>query len=562
MIKITTYFICILSVLCNIGCSVKGTPKELSDKELLISVSKDNLRTALKKIDSLIKFAEYSNHQRAVLFNKKGRLLASLDKDIEAIGSLKEALFLFKKEENTQLLAETQMLLGDSYALLYKQDTAFYYTNEALTLYTEIEDEKGEAKALNSLSHLSFLKGDFLTSAAIIKKAIALQEALNIKKPLSASYNNLGFILEQTENYEEAMLYYRKAIAINKEVDRQNTSALRNLGYVHLIRNELEDCKKLYLEALIIEEETEQYLLQKEIYDVLIEASLADKDFSSVPLFIRKKDSISQLLNSYEDKEKTKLINTKYEQFVTQENLKQELELNKKNKIILGSLLGLLLVFGLFIFQKNRNSSLKLAQQKLELEQKVLRIQMNPHFIFNTLTAIQKKVFDDEPLQLMTYISKFAKLIRQNFDFVNQKEITLAEDIDALTNYIETQQFRFNNKFKYTIDIDEHIDASVVKIPPMLLQIFVENAIEHGLKPKKELGQLTINISKEKQFIKFEIIDDGIGYKAKVREEEHAIDIFKKRLKLRNLQEEKLFLIQQVKPNLGTRVTFLLNLGA
>jgi len=538
----TRYFIIFLCAFLSLSCSDKNRSQQLSDEEFFASISNENFRESIQKINSLIELDEHSNYRRAILFHEKGRLLGQLNKDIEAIASLKEALRLFDKEADTKLIAKTNLLLGDSYATInYKQ---------------------GEAKALNSLGHLSFITGDFSTSADNVKKAIAIQEELNDKEMLSASYNNLGYILEQTEDYDQAIVYYKKAISLNKESNRQDSNALRNLGYVYLLKNDLKQCKLIYKEALAIEEKAEKYGIQKEIYDVLIETSLKDKDIASLSRYISKKDSVSQLLSSYEDAEKAKLINTKYKQFITQENLKQELALNKKNKFILGSVLGLLLALGLYIFQKNRNSRLQLKQQKLELEQKMLRLQMNPHFVFNTLTAIQNKVFDNEPLELMTYISKFAKLIRQNFDFVNKEEITLAEDLDALTNYIETQQFRFNNRFNYTINIDKDIDTSYIKIPPMLLQIFVENAIEHGLKPKENQGELTINIGTEKGFIKFEIIDDGIGYTKKELTEEHAIDIFKKRLTLRQLGEEKLFSIQSLGTNLGTKVAFSLNLAS
>ena len=121
---------------------------------------------------------------------------------------------------------------------------------------------------------------------------------------------------------------------------------------------------------------------------------------------------------------------------------------------------------------------------------------------------------------------------------------------------------RFEDKFNYQINVQKGLDISFIKIPPMLLQPFVENAIEHGLKSKKEKGNLTINVFEEKEFICFEIIDDGIGYNKtnKVIDREHALDIFLKRLKLRKLGEEKYFSIKNLKNEKGTKVVFLLKL--
>jgi len=560
--KQTKLFILLLIIVSFTCCKKSSQNNTLTDSEFLDFITNTNLRPSLQKIDSLIKYENLSDERRAILFHEKGRLLATLEKDVEAIGSLNEALYLFHKESNKEYLAKTNMLLGDSYAMLSKQDTAAIYTNTAYNFFREIGDRKGEAKTLNSLGHLSFLAGDYDSSIVHVKKAIDLQIALDEKKTLSASYNNLGFILEQTENFDEAIRYYKKAIALNKEVDRLNTNALRNLGYVHLIQNDPKKCISIYKEALGIEEQTEHYVIQQEIYEVLIEAAVKDEDFKSIPEFIRKKDSVTQLLNSYESDEKMKLINRKNEQFIEQENLKKELELNKKNKIILGAILSFLLAFGLYVFQKNRNSRLELKQQKLELEQKILRTQMNPHFVFNALTAIQKTFFDEDPIKSSTYLTRFAKLVRQNFDVVNKKQITLEEDLDILKNYIETQQLRFENKFNYEINLADDIEVSMIKLPPMLLQPFIENSIEHGLKPKNEKGLLQINITEQGKYIHIEIIDNGVGYnKEKVSDNrEHAIDIFIKRLRLRGLGEEKKFSIQALENNKGTKVSIFLNL--
>ena len=192
----------------------------------------------------------------------------------------------------------------------------------------------------------------------------------------------------------------------------------------------------------------------------------------------------------------------------------------------------------------------------------MLRTQMNPHFVFNALTAIQNTLLDDDPLKSSTYLSRFAKLVRQNFEFVNKKFISLEEDLDALKNYIETQQLRFENKFDYKITVQDTVDTSFIQITPMLLQPFIENAIEHGLKPKKAKGLLQIYISEKGEFTRFKILDDGVGYtkNTNFEDREHAIDVFIKRLKLRGFGEEKLFSIQPLENKLGTQVIILLKL--
>jgi LytS/YehU family sensor histidine kinase len=169
---------------------------------------------------------------------------------------------------------------------------------------------------------------------------------------------------------------------------------------------------------------------------------------------------------------------------------------------------------------------------------------MNPHFIFNTLSAIQNTLLDNEPIKLAIYISKFALLIRQNFDFVNKKTISLSDEIDALKNYMDMQNLRFNNRFDYEINISNAINISKTEIPPLLIQPFIENAIEHGFRNKTEKGIIIINISKKEKYICYEIIDNGKGYSiTKINSRTHAIDIFKKRLKLIDTKDKKTFSI-------------------
>ncbi|HHH49635.1 MAG TPA: sensor histidine kinase, partial [Saprospiraceae bacterium] len=164
-----------------------------------------------------------------------------------------------------------------------------------------------------------------------------------------------------------------------------------------------------------------------------------------------------------------------------------------------------------------------------------------------------------EPLKSASYLSRFAKLIRQNFDFIDKKRIVLSEEIDALENYLETQKMRYNDKFDYVINIFDNVDTHAIEIPPLLLQPFVENAIEHGFKRINETGKLAITIFKQQNSVCFEIKDNGIGFEnPKNDNKKHAIDIFLKRLKLRGLDEEKSFKISTTEQ--GTTVKFCLKL--
>jgi tetratricopeptide (TPR) repeat protein len=556
------YTLIIATFLLFINCEKKPSQSHKTDEAFVLFINADTYAKSVKRIDSIAKADILSTHQTGLLYYQKGAALGHLEKDIEAIASLKKALVSFIKEDNQIFIAKTNMLIGDSEAFLSRNDKALVHIEKALNIFRAISDKTGEAKALNSLGHIAFQNNNLEQSITYVKQAATIQLQTNEQEALSASYNNIGFILEQSDSLKTAKKYYQKAIDINKDANRLNSSPLRNLGYVFFMENQFKQCDSLYLKALKIEEEAGRLSLQKEIYGVLLESAIKNENFKNSTKYITKKDSVNDLLTKAENVEKIKLIKDQYNLINKEKELSQEKNSNTKNKVIFAVLLGLLLFLVLYIFQKNKNSKLKLKQEKLLLEQKVLQTQMNPHFIFNALTAIQKTIFDNDPIKSASYLSKFAKLIRQNFEFVSQKEIHLSEDLDALKNYIETQQLRFENKFGYNIIIDNNIDASYIKIPPMLLQPFVENAIEHGLKPKSEKGLLEIKITKENDLLCFKIIDNGVGLSKSIKapDREHAIDIFKKRLHLRKMDENKLFSIQSNKNSPGTTVMFYLNL--
>jgi len=176
-------------------------------------------------------------------------------------------------------------------------------------------------------------------------------------------------------------------------------------------------------------------------------------------------------------------------------------------------------IFFLFRYRvaliKNREQQ-KTAINKTvaELEMKTLRSRMNPHFIFNSLNSIQKFIWENKKDDASDYLSKFAKLIRLILDHSAQSYITLSEELDALKVYIELEHRRCNGKFEYAITVGENVDANHCKIPPLILQPFVENAIWHGLSPlQNKNGVLSVTIQNLNNGLVCSISDNGIGRK-------------------------------------------------
>lgn len=178
-----------------------------------------------------------------------------------------------------------------------------------------------------------------------------------------------------------------------------------------------------------------------------------------------------------------------------------------------------------------------LEKQMVELEQKALRMQMNPHFIFNALNTIKGYYTEGNYINASTYISKFSKLLRKLLE--SEEQITtLDNEIDMLKLYIELTQIRYEGKFDFSIVVSDDLTKEDILIPNLLLQPLVENAIIHGLGPKSEKGFLKIEFEQKDENLICCVDDNGIGRKAALKNQknkEHnskAMEITTERLQL------------------------------
>lgn len=205
----------------------------------------------------------------------------------------------------------------------------------------------------------------------------------------------------------------------------------------------------------------------------------------------------------------------------------QEIELLKKDNDIktlqlknsrqslyfyIAGLTGLLLLSGLLFYNRNRRNKIKTEKLKAELQTQVLRSQMNPHFIFNCLNSIENFIMTNDKRQASDYLNKFSLLIRNILDSSRNEVITLKKDMEALSLYVELEQLRFNNKFNFKTFIDPALAGGDYRVPALLIQPYVENAIVHGLAHSEENDlNLTVTASLEDDKIKYRIQDNGIG---------------------------------------------------
>ncbi len=176
----------------------------------------------------------------------------------------------------------------------------------------------------------------------------------------------------------------------------------------------------------------------------------------------------------------------------------------------LNALLVISIISTILILKIN---SLKNERKSLKLEQRLLRAQMNPHFIFNVLAAVQGLIYKKETKTVSIYLSKFASLMRSILYHSGEENIMLTDEIEFVENYLKLQQLRFSGKFNYEIKIDDTVDAESVLIPPMLLQPFIENSIEHGFRKLQDgNGMIVISFNRKNSSLEIKIEDNGVGY--------------------------------------------------
>ncbi len=185
-------------------------------------------------------------------------------------------------------------------------------------------------------------------------------------------------------------------------------------------------------------------------------------------------------------------------------------------QLFLGVVLFIIFLCGILVrirlIKRREEEKTRLNKMLGELELTALKAQMNPHFIFNSLGSIQNLINRDKKTEANIYLSKFAKLLRLTLDNSDKKEIPLADEINMLELYLGLEALRFNNQFEYKIDMTESVDIYEVKIPTMILQPFCENAIKHGLLPKKAEAQLLLQFEVTKDNALHCIVqDNGIG---------------------------------------------------
>ncbi|WP_240914594.1 histidine kinase [Polaribacter sp. 11A2H] len=562
------------------------------------------------ELDSLLqKSKDLTTLEHAMVLFKKGEVLYLNFKYQEAFNTHLKCYNLFVDLKDVYNQGRSLITLSGAALHMGDVETSQIYALKALHLAQLIEDKRIEGKAYNQLFNLHFKLKDYNKALSYIKitdslfskgidttsiisiknnkasvylqlkdynkalnsysEAMSLSQSIRNPVLLASILNNIGYTYIDAVKYENAEKFLRGAATLNKNIKAINAAPYKGLGNLFLLKSEYDSAAVNYKKALDIYVANKNVKDEIEVRDKLIAISILEEDYVKALDNQIIRDSLQLKVSRLEKDRLLNFSNVNYEVKKKETEINHQKEINTRNQWLLISTILLFVLLGIATAFYVYNTKLRAANKASNLEQSLLRVQMNPHFIFNTLAAIQNITLEGNAIKSSNYIAKFSKLIRQNFDYVRKESISLDKEISMISNYIETQQLRFNNVFTYSVEIDDSIDTSRIQVPPMLLQPFLENAIEYGLKEKKEGGKLQLKIEKDAQELLFVILDNGVGRSAKAKQEEvtedlHATTIFKERLKMRKKGEEKSFKLQDLfdennTPS-GTKVVFKLKI--
>ena len=384
------------------------------------------------------------------------------------------------------LIATNKTNIGNIYLGLKKYDLAKSHYQEALKITRSINDKNEESICLSNLGTLYLQTNAIPMAQNYFMQSVALCKAIDNKEQLAYSYVGLGETYYKASNYKEAIKFLElgKSLALQIDILEPQKDATKLLSEIY---DKKGDFKKAF----------ENHELFKKVSDSLLNEENIKKIASIEYEYKYKRD-----LDDAAERE-TKLTKTV-------ETTSKDLQKSQRN-LLLGiiTFLAVALVLGSIIFLlKLRHSKAK--TQNIITEQKLLRTQMTPHFIFNSLSVLQGMILNKEESKSVNYLSKFSKLLRITLENSRDKTVLLSHELEAVENYLSLQQIE-NEKITFELHVADSIETNAIKVPPMLIQPFVENAIEHAFKNQNDACTIEIKLTLVDAKLICVILDNGMG---------------------------------------------------
>lgn len=540
---------------------------------------------------------------RGVIVNNRGEFEKCLSYN-------QEAMKLDREINYEAGVARCLLNIGSCYLNWQKPDKAVPYFYASLRTFTRLNDKECLGAIFSNLSVIYRDAGQMDSAITMIKRSISMYQ--NLSKPfrLMHAHNTLGTIYYMQYRPDMAAVEHRKAISFGADGtnpyelsacylnlakdytqmnDRHTASDIAGKGLeiarqindsaaigqaLMIIANYVYAAKSA-VDGIALGEESFQYLRSRRTINLATnqavilamwyaEQKQAEKAEEKYNFYFHNRhhsdngDANEALLKqqlTYSHEKKQLLAKAAYDRQLAQLTAQGERETFRKNLWIaaISSLLLILALSAFFLYKNSRQKNIISSQKNHLLKQQLLVSQMNPHFIFNSLNAIQNFIFKQDNLQAGTYLKQFSDLIRMILDFSRKDHITLAEELTFLENYLRLQKLRFDNRLNYEIRIDEQLDPDSVLVAPMMAQPFIENAIEHGIFYKDGEGFLSVKISQRNNELIYEIEDDGVGLEqaAKMKQgvkmhKSLAVEITRERLETMSHGRNRIFSLEVI----------------
>ena len=435
-----------------------------------------------------------SNYEKTILLEGIGDAYLKMQNFTKAISSYQEGLAVAKQHLIAPKITDLNSKIAQAYNQKGEKEKAKTYYNNSLNLAAK-ENKKRVVEEQIQVADFNSANEDYIDEIALRKKAI--EGIKDIEK--DSIIPNESPITSQKQNYkignayllqndlDSAITYFEKS---KEEADEK--------GDLDVKMNSTRKLSEVNFRSGNIE----KGIAYSEEFENVVDELYAQK-VQEISQAARRSRSIAEQQNRITSLESDRALSkSKYE--LTQER-------NKSQQLIIYSLIGgllLLLVTAYFMYKYIKQQ--RLANNLLAL--KSLRSQMNPHFIFNALNSVNSFIASNDERTANKYLSDFSQLMRSVLENSEEDFIPLKKEVELLELYTKLEHFRFQDKFDYSINVDESIDVEEFQIPPMLLQPYIENAVWHGLRYKTEKGHLRIAIKpRSKDEITITITDDGIG---------------------------------------------------
>ena len=444
----------------------------------------------------------------------------------------------FKNEEENlskEELGNYHISIGACYAQLGNFDESLKYLHDALTTFQELNLQEPKydgwlariyvclgisyAKRASQITYPES-KEMYIKALEYLNKGLSIWPMEELRRE---AFPVLSEIYKKMGDFENALEYKNRLTALNDSILNYETQ--NRMAHVR-IEHETEKAiaeQKANNEKLIIEERARQSIALAE------EKAFGEKIFSEQKIQHEKDLAEEKNLNQIKlaeekffQEKKAEQEKLEYDQSIGLEKAKQEslmLEKKRTKQALMIGVIGISMISCLLILLIRQKITKRRAIERaealhkmVELELQSLRAQLNPHFMFNSLNAIQELILKEDNDNCHLYLSRFSELLRMLLDNANRPFVSLKKEVSLLDLYLSLENLRIPD-LKYSIEIDPSIDTTKMTIPNMMIQPYIENAIWHGLSHKKGERNLKIRITRKQDNIVCEIEDNGVGRK-------------------------------------------------